>query len=67
MLEEARSVAAEHGVTQQARYFKEEAENHDKSAIEWMTATKWSAGVLVFYSIVTLFLHRFIIIKTINQ
>lgn len=56
-LEDVRAAAAEQGVTQQARYFKDEADKHDHQAGEWLMWTLVSAGGLVTYAIASMFIH----------
>ena len=56
-LDDVRAAAAEQGVTQQARYFKLEADSHDTQAKEWLKWTLISAGGLVIYAIVSMFIH----------
>lgn len=57
-LAEIRAVAAEQGVSQQALYFKTEAENHDKEAHNWKVTTNWLAIGMGAYAVFTLFLHK---------
>lgn len=49
-----RSVAAERGVTQQAEYFKLEADGHDTKAAEWLKYTISISVGLVIYGLVAL-------------
>lgn len=58
ILEEIRQVAAEQGVSQQAVYFKEESERHDKLAAKWRLGTFLLALVLVLYAGLSLFMHK---------
>jgi len=58
ILEDIRAVAAEQGVTQQALYFKEEAESHDAMAGKWETTTRRLAWALFGYAFLTLGLHK---------
>lgn len=58
ILEEVRKTAAESGVSQQAIYFKDAAEAHDKDAEAWrrrVIQLAWATGLFSFAS---LFLHR---------
>lgn len=57
-LEQAQKAAAEHGVTQQAIYFRDAAKEHSDEANSWQKATWWWAGGLAGYAILSLFLHR---------
>lgn len=58
VLEEARRVAAEQGVSQQAIYFREESEAHQAAAGRWRSATLVCAAIMLVYAIVSLFLHK---------
>ena len=58
-----RKTAAEHGVSQQASYFRQEAEDHEKKAATWRWLIVGSAAVLGLYAIATLFLHKIPSIK----
>lgn len=56
-LDDVRTAAAEQGVSQQARYFKEEADKHYSQARDWLQWTLISSGALILYSISSLFFH----------
>lgn len=56
MLVKIRSAAAEQGVSQQAVYFKEEANKHAANAADWLKRVWWAAGILVVYAVASLFL-----------
>lgn len=58
ILDDIRKVAAEQGVSQQAMYFKDESERHEKLANEWRERTKKVAWLLGWYSVVAIFLHK---------
>ena len=58
VLAEIRKVAAEQGVSQQAIYFRSEAETHDKRAIAWLKGTAALTVTLLLYAIGTFFLHK---------
>jgi hypothetical protein len=58
VLEAVRKVAEEQGVSQQAIYFKTEADNHDKESKGWLKTTVGLTVVLALYAIATLFLHK---------
>ncbi len=58
ILEEIRKVAAEQGVSQQASYFKEEAEKHEGLADTWRKRTIYVAIGLGAYAVLALFLHK---------
>jgi hypothetical protein len=58
ILEEVRKVAAEQGVSQQARYFKDESDRHAEAAETWRKRTGRIAILLGIYSIAALFLHK---------
>jgi len=53
-----RKVAEEQGVSQQAIYFKNEADKHDVEAGCWLSRTGWLTGLLAVYATATLFLHK---------
>lgn len=58
ILADVRKVAAEQGVSQQAIYFKDEAEIHENLAESWRKKTvnfAWALGIYAFFSI---FLHK---------
>lgn len=62
-----RSVASEQGVSQQAIYFKDEAQAQETLAEKWLTNTyRFAAGLGVF-AILSLFLHKFDWIKPSNN
>lgn len=58
VLDEIRQVAAEQGVTQQAIYFKSEADENIIQANEWRSTTIKLAWGLGIYSFSSLFLHK---------
>jgi len=58
ILDEVRKTAAEHGVTQEAMYFKEEADLHQIEAKEWRIRTNIMAIAVGAYGIATLFFHK---------
>lgn len=58
ILEEVRKTAAESGVSQQAVYFKDTAEAHDKDAESWRDRVVKLAWVTAAFSFASLFLHR---------
>lgn len=57
-LEAIRSVAAEQGVSQQAVYFKNEAQEQENKATTWLKQTYQFAAGLGIFAVVGLFLHR---------
>lgn len=57
-LKEIRAVAAEQGVSQQAMYFKEEFEQQELKANDWLDKTYKFAGALAVFSVLSLFLHK---------
>lgn len=61
-----RAVASEQGVSQQAIYFKEEAQTQEALADKWLTYTYRFAGAVGAFAIVSLFLHRWEWIKPTN-
>ena len=58
ILEEVRKTAAERGVSQEASYFKEEADAHRLEAQNWRFWTVSMAVVLGAYGVSTLFFHK---------
>ena len=58
ILSDIRTVAAEQGVSQQAIYFREEGEFHDREAKVWQRNTVISASALGAYGFVTIFFHK---------
>jgi hypothetical protein len=58
ILEDIRKVAAEQGVSQQATYFRDAAENHETDAEIWQKRTLWIAVILGVYAILTVGLHK---------
>lgn len=58
VLREVRKVAEEQGVSQQAIYFKNEADQHDAAAKRWLARTSWLTVLLALYAVGTLFLHK---------
>lgn len=66
ILAETRRVAAEQGVTQQAVYFKDSADNHEIEAEKWQWITIWTAVGLGLYSALSLFLHKIPILVPTN-
>ena len=57
-LDAIRAVAAEQGVSQQAIYFKDEAEEQESLAETWLEKTYWSAGAVGIFALISLFLHK---------
>lgn len=60
ILQDVRDAAAEQGVTQTAKYFAEEAEKHGVAAGRWLIAVSIAAIVVVSYSVLTLFLSKWL-------
>ena len=58
VLEQIRKVAAEQGVSQQAIYFKEMADQHDILASEWQKKIFWTSIILGGYAIISIFIHK---------
>lgn len=61
-----RSVASEQGVSQQAGYFKKEAEDQEALAATWLKYTYKFAGAVGAFAIFSLFLHKFEWIKPVG-
>ena len=53
-----RSVASEQGVSQQASYFKGEAESQETLATTWLSYTYKFAGAVAIFAVASLFLHK---------
>ena len=58
ILEEVRKVAAEQGVSQQAIYFQQSADRHDKEATAWLYWTVWVAIGVGVFAVASLFFHK---------
>lgn len=56
ILAEVRDLAAEQGVTQQAKYFGDEASKHDELSTKWLIASAGVALSVLAYAVFTLFL-----------
>ncbi|MBU1154483.1 MAG: hypothetical protein KJ921_01465 [Proteobacteria bacterium] len=50
VLAKIKNIAAEQGVTQQAIYFKNEAEANEKGAVRWLKLTVWAAVILFLFA-----------------
>ncbi len=61
ILTEVREAAAEQGVTQMAKYFKQESESHKKSSTGWLWGTLISAILMVAYAVSSIWLHKWIL------
>lgn len=59
----AQKAAAEQGVSQQAHYFREEANTHETSATQWQTRTVWLAVGLALYAVLTIFVHKWTFLR----
>lgn len=53
-----RAVASEQGVSQQAIYFKQEAEDQETLAVKWLDYTYKFAAALGVFTVLSLFLHK---------
>lgn len=56
--DDVRKMAAEQGVSQQAIYFKDEYENHQKQATHWFVGVLLSAIILVVFVCLTTVMHK---------
>lgn len=56
ILAEIRKVAAERGVSDQADFFKSEADQHSMDAANWQNRVWWAAGALAVYAVLSIFL-----------
>jgi len=57
-LETIRKTAAEQGVSQQAAYFKQAADNHEIEATFWLKATVAAAAVFAVFAGASFFIHK---------
>lgn len=60
VLDEVRNAAAEQGVTQQAKYFADEAVKHEEAARKWLAASVVMAFVVLAYAVLTFFIPSFV-------
>jgi len=67
VLEEIRKVAAEQGVSQQAVYYKTEAEDHATQADTWRLATIYVSVAVGVFAAASLFLHKIPFLKPENS
>lgn len=67
VLEEIRKVAAEQGVSQQAIYYKTEAEEHSTHADTWRKATIGVSIAVGIFAAASLFLHKIPLLKPENS
>jgi hypothetical protein len=58
-LTQIRTVAAEHGVSQQAIYFKDEYLEQERLAGIWLTHTYRAAAAVGVFALLSMFLHKF--------
>lgn len=61
-----RSAAAEQGVSQQAAYFKEEAQSQEDLAVKWLSYTYRSAAAVGAFAVISLFLHKLDWLRPVN-
>ncbi len=66
VLDTVRKAAAEHGVSQQATYFRDDAKEHNDEAKIWSSRIVKYAWVLGVYAVLTVFLHKIPWIKPDN-
>ena len=59
VLQRVKDAAAEQGVTQQAKYFQLQADDHKAASVKWLIASSLSVFLLIAYSILTLFFPYF--------
>lgn len=59
-----REAAAEQGVTQMAKYFADEAVEHQRHAEKWLIASIFMVAVVLSFSVVSFFLHYYFVPKT---
>ncbi len=65
-LDTIRKTLAEQGVSQQAYFYKEDAENHERQASLWLSRTVWLSVGLGVCAIVSFFLHKIPFIRPEN-
>ena len=63
ILEDIRKVAAQQGVSQQAIYFRDSAQEHEENAKVWDEKITRFAWILGVYAVLTLVLHKIPIIR----
>jgi hypothetical protein len=63
VLEDVRRLAFESGVSAQAKYFKEEADNHDKDAKIWAKRTFIAVIIVLIFGLGSLFVHKIPILR----
>jgi len=66
-LEAIRSVALEQGATQQAIYFKKEADENEKEAKIWQDRTSYLVLILTLYAVVSIGFHKFAVTEPISS
>lgn len=66
ILDEVRKVAAEQGVSQQAKYFQEESISHDQQSIKWRNWTIVTASALGIYAVLSVFIHKWPLLAPAN-
>lgn len=66
VLQAVRKVAEEQGVSQQAIYFKNEADSHESESKVWLNRTVGLTIGLAVYAAATLFLHKIPILEPAN-
>lgn len=64
VLTEVREAAAEQGVTQMAKYFADQADEHDKASGKWLIASISATVLVVCYAVFTFFLSTWFQPKT---
>lgn len=67
ILDDVRKVAAEQGVSQQARYFKDESDAHSAAAEKWQKYTVIISLVLAAYAAISIFLHKIPVLSPENS
>jgi hypothetical protein len=66
VLDEIRKVAAEQGVSQQAVHFATEATSHSSDSLWWLKVTAGTAGCLLVWAFLCLFLSKWEFLKPSN-
>lgn len=58
ILDQVRKTAEEQGVTQQAKYFKEQADSHEKESEKWLKVTVWLIAATLVLAVISGLLHK---------
>lgn len=67
ILAHIQQVAAEHGVSQQAQYFKDRADEHERNSNNWRTATGIAALITITFAVLSAFAFKLDWMKAISS